>query len=141
MDNRDINFIACHGNINLLMQITSEIANSSKIDIVKEPYPALIMLQVEESVAGIAFNAGEIYALECEVKVNDVPGFSCIINEHEPDRAYYAAILSAAFKIDNLLDNKILKSLKKELDNIKKKRLLEFGAITSTKVKFEVMEV
>jgi alpha-D-ribose 1-methylphosphonate 5-triphosphate synthase subunit PhnG len=140
LDNRDINQIACHGRINLLKRLAAEIANSYEVEIVKEPSPVLVMMRVEESVENTIFNAGEIFAIECEVKVNGVSGFSCIINENEYERAYYAALLSAVFKTNSPLNNKQLKALKKELDSINRKRSLEFGAIKSTKVKFEVME-
>lgn len=140
LDHKDISYIACHGNINFLKRITSNITNLYSVEIVKEPSPVLVMMRVEDSVEGIVFNAGEIYAIECEVKVNNVSGFSYLINELEPERAYYAAVLSAVFKINNSMDSRLLKLLRKELYGIKKKRELEFGAIASTRVKFEVME-
>jgi phosphonate C-P lyase system protein PhnG len=123
-----------------LKKLAAEIAGLYNIEIVKEPSPVLVMMRVEESVENIIFNAGEMFAIECEVKVNGISGFSCIINENEYERAYYAALLSAIFKTNIPLNNRQLRALKKELDNIDKRRSLEFGAIKSTKVKFEVME-
>jgi phosphonate C-P lyase system protein PhnG len=140
LDNKDINQIACHGRINLLKRLAAEIAGLYEIEIVKEPSPVLVMMRVEESVENTIFNAGEIFTIECEVKVNGVSGFSYIINEDEYERAYYAALLSAVFKTNIPLNNSQLRALKKELDNINKKRSWEFSAIKSTKVKFDVME-
>lgn len=106
----------------------------SRVEVRRQPEPALLMLRAQETVEGEVFNLGEVLVTRCEVALDGEPGWAMVMGE-DRERALCAAILDAAVRAGGRewLDQE----LSLQLAFAREDRRLRWQRVQPTRVEFE----
>jgi phosphonate C-P lyase system protein PhnG len=141
--------IVSEGDLAALETIADRIADRTRIRLLKEPAPAMVMVRHVDPLDKTPFNLGEVYVTECEAEVDGVLGYGCCVGKEEA-RALFAAIIDAVLVDENssvgengkngsgALATEVRAWLQEEAERIEERRSLERRAVSGTKVDFDV---
>lgn len=116
----------------------SIVAAAEQVEILQEPTPSLVMMEVGDPVAGDSFYAGEVLVTSCQAVVDGRLGCATAIGDDEV-RARAAALLDAALQ-NRAADATLWEQLVEVERRIEQAHRAESALAARTRVHFETME-
>ena len=95
------------------------------------------MVRQHDPLENIFFLLGEAFVTECEVEVDGLLGYGCVLGSGE-ERALCGALVDAVIGGGHAMAGEILPLLESEEHRIQQTRDAESRAVASTRVNFEV---
>lgn len=138
MEKRKLSYILAHTDIEKLKKEVEKLKTNHKISKVKEPEIGLAMVKVKDGVYNKNFYIGEILITECSVHFDGTLGIG-IIQDDNPEKAYFMSVIDAAFNCKNFNKEELTKTIEKWKQEIKDKYIEEKAMVEGSKVKFETM--
>src|SRR5208337_4418817 len=118
-------------------EIAELIASRLPVNVLKSPSPGMVMVQHVEPVENIVFLLGETFVTECEVEVDGLLGYGCVLGSGR-ERALCGAMVDAIMGGRHLFEREIEPLLEAERQKIEARGDVESRAVASTRVSFEV---
>lgn len=117
--------------------IAEAILSKSNVRVLKAPAPGMVMVRHTDPLENTLFLLGEAYVTECEVEVDGLLGYGCVLGSGE-ERALCGALVDAVIGGRHSIASEIERLLEEELRNIEEQRRGENFAVASTRVSFDV---
>jgi alpha-D-ribose 1-methylphosphonate 5-triphosphate synthase subunit PhnG len=133
----DYSEIAAEGGSDAVAEIAEAIVNRLPVRVLKHPSPGMVMVRQVDPLENIVFLLGEAYVTECEVEVDGMPGYGCILGSSE-DRALCSALLDAVIGGGHAMAAELAPLLEAEESRIRRRWDVESRAAATTRVSFEV---
>jgi len=108
------------------------------VEVLVQPRPALVMMQVQDSVEKEAFCVGEVLITECQILCQGQRFWGRVVG-NQPLRALSLAIFAAARSLEPEAIRSLEGSFRHESQRIKERKDQEKRALGTTKVQFETM--
>ena len=137
MSDRD--YLLCECALAPLEALVESLEGSFMIRMAKLPSICMTMIQAEDSVEFQPFYLGEALTTECEVWVNDKPGYGICLGD-EPVRSYCIAFIDAVLQSEGGHHAMIHSFLGEQRTLIGRERDIEQDHILRTRVDFKLME-
>jgi phosphonate C-P lyase system protein PhnG len=118
-------------------EIAEAIVNRLEVRILKPPAPGMVMVRHSEPLENTLFLLGEAFVTECEVEVDGLPGYGCVLGSGD-ERALCGALVDAVVGGGHPLGAEILPMLEAERLRIQARWDAESRSVASTRVSFEV---
>jgi alpha-D-ribose 1-methylphosphonate 5-triphosphate synthase subunit PhnG len=122
-----------------LSDLVQRIAEESRVELIKPPQTALLMMAAREPVQETPFYLGEVLISCCSVKVDGVAGFGAVLGE-DLEQAYGLAVADAARAGQHRLAEAVAALLLREEEEERRRVRREEALVARTKVRFETME-
>jgi phosphonate C-P lyase system protein PhnG len=132
-------YTLCECELEPLKQLVSQLEQSNRIEIRKDPSVCLTMVPAEDSLERQKFYLGEALTTECEVVVDGRPGFGLCLGE-EPVRAYCIAVVDALLHGEGQVPSEVETFLLEHGRLVARRDQDEFDLILQTQVDFKLME-
>ena len=129
--------IIADGGDEALREIAELIVNRLPVRVLKPPAPGMVMVRQHDPLENIFFLLGEAFVTECEVEVDGLLGYGCVLGSGE-ERALCGALVDAVIGGGHAMAGEILPLLESEEHRIQQTRDAESRAVASTRVNFEV---
>jgi alpha-D-ribose 1-methylphosphonate 5-triphosphate synthase subunit PhnG len=136
-DGADQVFAEC--DLDVLKALVTDLEADHSVTILNPPSVCLTMIPAEDSLDKQKFYLGEALTTECEVLVNEKPGFGLCLGD-QPVRAYCMAVLDAILHGGGAIPATIDHFLQQQGAILKRKRQDEADLILQTQVDFKLME-
>jgi len=125
-----------------LQEIADVIINRLDVRILKPPSPGMVMVRHSDPLENTLFLLGETFVTECEVEVDGLLGYGCVLGSGE-ERALCGALVDAVLGGpapggDTAIRSEIEHLLEAERLRIEARWEVESRAVASTRVSFEV---
>ena len=133
-----IDFILIESELKELTDFVSTFEQNFDIKIVTKPSLSLTMIRAEDTVEEQEFYLGEALTTDCEVAINNRPGYGICLGD-EPQRAYCIAVFDALLQQDTV-DYRVSDFLSIQKEKTDLNRKVENGHIQRTRVDFKMME-
>ncbi len=133
----DYSEIAAEASAEAVRRIAEAVVNQLPVRILKSPSPGMVMVRQVDPLENIIFHLGEAYVTECEVEVDGLPGYGCVLGSGE-DRALCSALLDAVIGGGHAATAEIAPLLEAEEKRIRERWDTESKAAATTRVSFEV---
>jgi phosphonate C-P lyase system protein PhnG len=117
--------------------IAEAILSRSNVRVLKAPAPGMVMVRHTDPLENTLFLLGEAYVTECEVEVDGLLGYGCVLGSGE-ERALCGALVDAVIGGRHSIASEIEPLLQEELRRIEEARRGENFAVASTRVSFDV---
>lgn len=122
-----------------LQELAQLVAGTAeRVEILQEPSPSLVMMEVSDPVSGGSFYAGEVLVTSCQAMVDGYLGCATAVGDDE-ERARAAALLDAALQ-NPAVDPVLWERLAEEEQRIEVAHRAESALAARTRVQFETME-
>ncbi len=122
-----------------LPDLVQRISEESRVELVKPPQTALVMMAVREPVQGTPFYLGEVLISCCAVRVDGIAGFGATLGE-DLEKAYCLAVADAARAGQHRLSDALTELLAREEEERRLRARRESALVARTRVRFETME-
>ena len=132
-------YVLCECELPTLEAFVRELEPQCRIQVIRHPAIASMMVRAEDSVEGQAFYLGEALVTECELNVDGQAGFGLCLGD-EPVRSYCIAFVDAILLLADDRADRVRAFLEEQEMQIKAKLLTEQAHIQRTKVDFKLME-
>ncbi len=129
--------IVAEGSLESITAIAEAIANALPVRVLKPPVPGMVMVRHVDPLENTLFLLGEAFVTECEVEVDGLLGYGCVLGRGD-ERALCAALVDAVIGGAHAFAAEVLPLLEAEQARIETGRDLESRAAASTRVSFEV---
>lgn len=129
--------VIAEGRLEKLKEIAEAIVSKVPCRIISHPTPGMVMVKHIDPLEKTPFYMGEAYVTQCEVEVDSIMGYGCVLGD-EPERAVYGAIVDAAASSESKFAGFIGLMLEEEAAYINEKWSKESKQIARTKVNFDV---
>jgi len=129
--------IIAEGSKEILMVIAERIASFHKIEVVRPSDDGMVMVCHIDPLDKTPFYMGEAYVTECEVEVDGLLGYSCLLGRKE-EEVLYGAVIDAVMSSGFDIKKEVEFMLKAEEQVILSRWEKEEKMIAGTKVDFEV---
>ena len=129
--------IIADGGEETLREIAELIVGRLPVKVLKPPAPGMVMVQQHDPLENIFFLLGEAFVTECEVEVDGLLGYGCVLGSGE-ERALCGALVDAVVGSGHAMAGEIIPLLEAEEGRIRQRRDAESSAVASTRVNFEV---
>jgi alpha-D-ribose 1-methylphosphonate 5-triphosphate synthase subunit PhnG len=129
--------IAAEAGTEAVHDIAETIVNRLTVRILKPPSPGMVMVRQVDPLENTAFLLGEAYVTECEVEVDGLPGYGCVLGS-DRERALCSALLDAVIGGGNAMAAELAPLLAAEEKRIRARWETESRAVATTRVNFEV---
>ena len=113
--------------------------SSYQVTVSRFPSVCLTMIAAEDSLEKQKFFLGEALTTECEVVVDDQPGYGLCLGD-EPVRTYCMAVVDAFVHGGSTLPARIEEFLQQQQSVLERRQQEEFDLILQTQVDFKLME-
>ncbi|PLY05257.1 MAG: hypothetical protein C0625_14610 [Arcobacter sp.] len=137
MKREDINDLAQIVSLEKLEKLYKKIDEKYKVKVLTSPTEQTLLVPVKDPISGGEFYAGEVLVTSTIVQVEDVKGWSMVMDTNEK-LSLYTAVLDACFEA-NILKNEIKSLLKEAKKSIEDKRKKLNRKVNSTRVSFDLM--
>lgn len=128
--------VVAEGDINAIKEIAGMIVDRLPCRVVSEPSAGMVMVKHADPLEYTPFYMGEAFVMQCEVVVDERPGYGCVLGA-EPERALCGAIIDAVLGTGHRLSDLISGYVAKEAAAIRDRREAEDRLIAGTRVNFE----
>lgn len=113
------------------------VAEQATVRVLREPSGAMVMVRHVDPLQHTPFYLGEAHVTECEVDVDGVPGYGCVLGESE-ERALCAAIVDAVMASDAPLKTQVAEVLADAGRALEERRRAESARVAATRVDFDL---
>jgi phosphonate C-P lyase system protein PhnG len=135
----DIDRILCECQIEPLRELVMKLEASYQVTVSRPPSVCLAMIPAEDSLEKQKFFLGEALATECEVLVDQQPGYGLCLGD-EPVRTYSMAVIDAFVHGGSPIPAKVEAFLQHQQAVLARRQQEEFNLILQTQVDFKLME-
>ena len=132
--------ILIKGSEDLALRLAGEILQKYDVRTIQDPNNVLVMVKMRETARRSLFYAGEMFITECKVQINHNLGIGMVYG-HEPELAYYLAVIDCAYNAGLLETNAWTAILLSEENRILAHEREHNQKVLNTRVKFETMDV
>jgi alpha-D-ribose 1-methylphosphonate 5-triphosphate synthase subunit PhnG len=132
-------YILCECELEPLQQLVLQLEQSHQIEVRKNPSVCLAMIPAEDSLEGQKFFLGEALTIECEVVVDQYPGFGLCLGD-EPVRVYCIAVVDALLHGEGPAVPEIDAFLREQGEIVRRRDQDEYNMVLQTQVDFKLME-
>jgi phosphonate C-P lyase system protein PhnG len=129
----------CECDLEPLQLLVEQMEGRHAIQILKHPSVCLAMIPAEDSLERQEFYLGEALATDCEVLVDEKPGYGLCLGD-EATRSYCIAVLDALIHADGELPAAVEAFLKEQAEIVAQREQEEYDLILQTQVDFKLME-
>jgi phosphonate C-P lyase system protein PhnG len=129
--------IVAEGAEEALREIAELIVNRLPVKVLKPPAPGMVMVRQVDPLENVFFFLGETYVTECEVEVDGLLGYGCVLGSGEV-RALCGALVDAVVGGAHSFGAEVQPLLAAEEQKIRARREAESSAVASTRVSFDV---
>ncbi len=129
--------IAAEGGIEAVRDIAETIVNRLPVRVLKDPGPGMVMVRQVDPLENTVFLLGEAYVTECEVEVDGLPGYGCVLGS-DRERALCGALLDALIAGGHAMAFELAPRLEAEEKKIRARWDADRRAVDTTRVSFEV---
>ena len=137
MKREEINDLAQLVQIEKLEKLYKKIDKNHKVKILTQSTEQTLLVPVKDPISGGSFYAGEVLVTSTIVQVEEVKGWSMVMDLNE-DISLYTAVLDASFEA-NICKEEI-ESLLIDARNIKEENIKKTNKkVNSTRVSFDLM--
>ncbi len=133
----DYSEIVAEASADAVRTIAEAILNRSTVKILKPPSPGMVMVRHTDPLENTLFLLGEAYVTECEVDVDGLLGYGCVLGSGE-ERALCGALVDAVVGGGHALGRDIEPLLRPSSGRIEERWEAESRAVASTRVSFDV---
>jgi phosphonate C-P lyase system protein PhnG len=117
----------------------ADLEASYQVTVSRPPSVCLAMIPAEDSLEKQKFFLGEALTTECEVLVNQEPGYGLCLGD-EPVRTFCMAVIDAFVHGGRTIPDKIEQFLDQQQVLLTRRQQQEFDLILQTQVDFKLME-
>jgi phosphonate C-P lyase system protein PhnG len=117
--------------------IAERIVSRLPVKVLKAPAPGMVMVRHSDPLDNVVFLLGETYVTECEVEVDGLLGYGCVLGPGDV-RALCGAMVDAVIGGRHPMAAEILPLLAAEERTIVARQQVESSAVASTRVSFDV---
>ncbi len=135
----DFDQIICQCELEPLQTLVSEFELRHTVTILQHPSICLTMIPAEDSLEKQKFYLGEALTTECEVLVDQLPGYGLCLGD-EPIRTYCAAVIDALLHNEQIIPLELETFLREQRSILERHQQDEFDLILQTQVDFKLME-
>jgi phosphonate C-P lyase system protein PhnG len=135
----DFDQIICECELEPLQTLVSEIELRHKVMILQHPSICLTMIPAEDSLEKQKFYLGEALTTECEVLVDQLPGYGLCLGD-EPVRTYCVAVIDALLHNGQTIPLDLDTFFREQRSMLERRQQDEFDLILQTQVDFKLME-
>jgi phosphonate C-P lyase system protein PhnG len=135
----DIDRILCECQLEPLRELVLRIEQAHRVTISRPPSVCLTMIPAEDSLEKQKFYLGEALTTECEVIVDQQPGYGLCLGD-EPVRTYCMAVIDGLVHNGGLMPADIEIFLSGQEAILARQQQEEFDLILQTQVDFKLME-
>ena len=122
-----------------LKELSRLVEERHNVKVLEKPNSGLVMVKMRESAQKHLFYLGEVLVTECKVTIGDVIGLGIIQGVHLK-KAYFMAVVDAAYSADVTEVKKLDKMLYALDEKVKERTAKETARILKTKVDFETLD-
>ena len=122
-----------------LKELSRLVEEHHNVKVLEKPNSGLVMVKMRESAQKHLFYLGEVLVTECKVTIGDVIGLGIIQGVHLK-KAYFMAVVDAAYSADVPEVKKLDKMLYALDEKVKERTAKETARILKTKVDFETLD-
>jgi len=137
MKREEINDLAQLVQIEKLEKLYKKIDENYKVKILTQATEQTLLVPVKDPISGGSFYAGEVLVTSTIVQVEDVKGWSMVMDLNE-ETSLYTAVLDASFEANickEEIESLLIDAKKIKEENIKKTN----RKVNSTRVSFDLM--
>ncbi|OPL08846.1 MAG: hypothetical protein AVO33_07975 [delta proteobacterium ML8_F1] len=131
--------ILIHCPTKVLRELSEAVESHHAIKILEEPNSGLVMVKMRETAMKTKFFLGEVLVTECKVLLGETLGLGILRGSHKK-RAYYLAVIDAAFNADIDEIEGLRERIREESGRIQILQGRERQQILKTKVDFETLD-
>jgi phosphonate C-P lyase system protein PhnG len=139
IDSLDIDRILCHCDMEPLRDLVMGLEGSCQVTVSRPPSVCLTMIPAEDSLEKQKFFLGEALTTECEVLVDQQPGYGLCLGD-EPLRTYCMAVIDAFISGGRPVPAMVTVFLQQQQALLVRRQQEEFDLILQTQVDFKLME-
>jgi alpha-D-ribose 1-methylphosphonate 5-triphosphate synthase subunit PhnG len=133
----DYSEIIAEGGEEAVRGIAELVLGRLPVKVLKPPAPGMVMVRQVDPLENIFFLLGEAFVTECEVQVDGLLGYGCVLGSGE-ERALCGALVDAVIGGGHAMAAEVTLLLEAEERRIQQRRDAESTAVASTRVSFEV---
>ncbi len=133
----DYSEIVAEASPDAVRALADSILGRSTVRVLKAPSPGMVMVRHTDPLENTLFLLGEAYVTECEVEVDGLLGYGCVLGTGD-ERALCGALVDAVMGGHHAMAGDIEALLGEEQRRIQEKRRGEDAAVASTRVSFDV---
>ena len=137
--NLGYDYTLCECDLEPLRQLVSQLEQTYAVAVRKSPSVCLTMIPAEDSLEKQKFYLGEALTTECEVAVDEKPGFGLCLGD-EPVRSYCIAVVDALLHGDGPAPPEIDAFFREQGPIVARRDQDEFDLVLQTQVDFKLME-
>lgn len=137
MKREDVNSLAQLVKKEELKKLYKKINEKHSIKVLTAPTEQTLLVPVKDPISGGEFYAGEVLVTSTIVSVDDVKGWSMVMDSNEK-LSLYTAVLDASYEA-NIFKDEIKSILKDAKKSEEKKNKEENKKVNSTRVSFDLM--
>jgi phosphonate C-P lyase system protein PhnG len=135
----DVERVLCECPLEPLRELVLELERNHPVTVQLPPSVCLAMIPAEDSLEKQKFYLGEALTTECEVLVDQQPGYGLCLGD-EPVRTYCMAVVDALIHNGKSTPAEIETFLRTQQDALTRQQQEEFDLILQTQVDFKLME-
>jgi len=132
-------YTLCECELDPLREQVAALEKLHSIVVRKRPSVCLTMIPAQDSLEGQKFFLGEALVTECEVTVDNLPGYGLCLGD-EPTRAYCMAVVDALLHAANPGSPRLEVFLAEQREIVARRDQDELNLILQTQVDFKLME-
>jgi phosphonate C-P lyase system protein PhnG len=129
--------VAAEADLVTIRAIADVVADAVPVSLVREPAGAMIMVRNVDPVGLTPFCLGEAHVTECEVEVDGVLGYGCVLGD-SAERALCAAIIDAIVASEHPVRAEVERRLADAAAAIVRSRRAESNRTAATRVDFDL---
>jgi len=129
--------IAAEGDLQAVRDIAEAIVNRLPVRILSAPGPGMVMVRQVDPLENTVFLLGEAYVTQCEVEVDGLPGYGCVLGS-DRERALCSALLDALVAGGHAMAGELAPLLEAEEKKVRARWEADSRAIDTTRVNIEV---
>lgn len=137
MKREDVNSLAQLVKKEELKKLYKKINEKHSIKVLTAPTEQTLLVPVKDPISGGEFYAGEVLVTSTIVSVDDIKGWSMVMDSNEK-LSLYTAVLDASYEA-NILKDEIKSILKDAKKSEEKKNKEQNKKVNSTRVSFDLM--
>ena len=118
-------------------EIAELIVQRLTVKVLKAPSPGMVMVRHTEPLENVYFLLGETFVTECEVEVDGLLGYGCVLGSSE-ERALCCALVDAVIGGGHSFAVELVPLLEAEQGRIQTRWEAESIAVASTRVSCEI---
>lgn len=129
--------VAAEGDLATVRSAAELVAEHATVRVLRDPVGAMVMVRHVDPLQHTPFYLGEAHVTECEVDVDGVPGYGCVLGDSD-ERALIAAIIDAVMASSAPIRESVAAMLGDAARALEERRREESARVAATRVDFDL---